>query len=64
MLTLFFSSFFVFFFYLVLALLFSSFIFFEFGVWNPKVANPKLGDRPQLWPLLPPALELRFKLLQ
>ena len=39
------------FFYWVLALLFIFIIYFlSFGVWNPK-----LSDRPQLWPALSPA---------
>ena len=40
---------------------FSSFIylyhiytFLSFGVWKPKLTIPKLGDQPQLWPVLPP----------
>ena len=37
--------------YWVLALLFIFIIYFlSFGVWNPK-----LSDRPQLWPALSPA---------
>ena len=28
--------------------------FLSFGVWDPKLTIPKLGDRPQLWPVLPP----------
>ena len=54
----------------ILTLLFSSFVFlFSFstfiyfyhifflslGVYDPKLTNPKLGDRLQLWPVLPPA---------
>ena len=53
-----FSSSFVF--YLVLALLFVSYIFSEFGVWDLKLTNPKLGDRPQLWPVLPPVTVYYF----
>ena len=36
---------------------FSSFIYFyHLGVWDLKLSNPKLGDRPQLWPVLSPSL--------
>ena len=58
MLTFFLSSFFVFF-YLVLAILFLSYTYFmSLGVWDPKLTNPSLGDRPQLWPVLPPDYSL------
>ena len=40
--------------YLVLPLLF----FFNLGVLDSKLTNPKLGDRPQLWPVLPPVFSL------
>ena len=28
--------------------------FFSLGVWDPKLTNLKLSDRPQLWHVLPP----------
>ena len=37
--------------------------FLRLGVWDPKLTNPKLGDRPQLWPVLPPDF-CRQKLLK
>ena len=51
------------FFFFCLLVLFgcSSFIYFyhiyflSLGVWDPKLMNPKLGDQPQLLPVLPPA---------
>ena len=30
--------------------------FSSLGVWGTKFTNPKLGDRPQLWPALPPVI--------
>ena len=38
-------------------------IFLSMGVWNPNFTNPKLGDRPQLWPILPSDDEFGFVLL-
>ena len=43
------------FFYLVLAFLFIFIIYFlNFGVWDPKLANGKLGERSQIWRALTP----------
>ena len=28
--------------------------FLSLRVWDSKLTNPKLGDQPQLWPVLPP----------
>ena len=54
MLTLFY---FFFLFYLVLAFIYLYHIYFStLGVWDPKITNPKLGDCPQLWPVLPTVL--------
>ena len=46
--------------FLVSALLFIFiiYIFLNLGVWDPKLTNLKLGDRPQLWPVLPLAFSL------
>ena len=30
------------------------------GVWDPNLMNTKLGDRPQLWPVLHPAAVNNF----
>ena len=41
--------------FLVLALLFIFIIFFfSLRVCDPKLMHPKINDRPELWPLLPP----------
>ena len=34
------------------------YFFFNLGVLDSKLTNPKLGDRPQLWPVLPPVFSL------
>ena len=38
------------------------YIFLGLGVWISKLVNPKLGNRPQLWPVLPPACPLGLRI--
>ena len=52
-----FSFFLSFFIWFLLFYLFLSYIYFlSSAVWDCKLTNPKLDDRPQLWPILPPVL--------
>ena len=54
-------SYFFFCFYLDLAHLFLSSIFFlSLGIWDPEFMNPQCGDQPQLWPVLPPGYVFFF----